>query len=86
MQIAEIFGMKKGRSDLRPRIQASEKEMEADRQYFMKKMGWSEEKFKDYMIRPKRPHTDYPSEVDLYQKLIGFYRKFNLKFGRLTWR
>lgn len=64
----------------------SERDMEKDRQYFMKKMGWSEEKFKNYMFRPKRPHTDYPSEVELYHKLLGFYRSFNLKFGRLTWR
>lgn len=63
----------------------SEKDMEADRLYFMKKMGWSEEKFKDYMTRPERPHTDYPSEEALYQKLLGYYRKLNLKFGRLIW-
>jgi N-acetyl sugar amidotransferase len=64
----------------------SEKDMEADRLYFIKKMGWTEEKFKDYMSRPEKPHTDYPSEVFLYQRLLDLYRRLNLKFGRLSWR
>jgi len=63
----------------------SEKEMEADRLYFIKKMGWSEEKFKDYISRPEKPHTDYPSEIFLYRRLLNLYRHLNLKFGRLTW-
>ena len=63
----------------------SEKEMEADRLYFIKKMGWSEEKFADYIARPEKPHTDYPSEAALYQKLLNVYRKLNLKVGRLKW-
>jgi N-acetyl sugar amidotransferase len=64
----------------------SEKEMEADRRYFMKKMGWSEEKFEDYMRRPEKPHTAYPSEAGLYEKLLKLYRSLNLKVGRVTWR
>lgn len=63
----------------------SEREMEADRLYFIKKMGWSEEKFADYMRRPERPHTDFPSEAALFNKLLSIYRKLNLKVGRLTW-
>jgi N-acetyl sugar amidotransferase len=63
----------------------SEREMEADRLYFLKKMGWSEEKFAEYMARPERPHTAYPSEVHLYQRLLGLYRSLNLRVGRLTW-
>lgn len=64
----------------------SEKEMESDRLYFIKKMGWSEEKFAEYMRRPERPHTDFPSEAAVYHKLIGLYRRLNLKVGRLTWK
>ena len=64
----------------------SEKEMESDRLYFIKKMGWSEEKFADYMKRPERPHDDFPSEAKLYHRLLGLYRKLNLKIGRLTWQ
>ncbi|SKA89461.1 N-acetyl sugar amidotransferase [Thiothrix eikelboomii] len=63
----------------------SEQEMEADRLYFMKKMGWSEEKFSDYMSRPEKPHDLYPSEVHLYRKLLGLYRKYKLNFGKVTW-
>ncbi|AQR75541.1 hypothetical protein BXU08_19440 [Sphingomonas sp. LM7] len=64
----------------------SEKDMEADRLYFIKKMGWSEEKFADYIARPERPHTDYPSEAAFFQKLLALYRRMNLKVGRLVWK
>jgi N-acetyl sugar amidotransferase len=63
----------------------SEKDMETDRLYFIKKMGWSEEKFEDYIRRPEKPHDAYPSEAAFYRKLLAFYRKFGLKLGRLTW-
>jgi N-acetyl sugar amidotransferase len=63
----------------------SAKEMEADRRYFMKKMGWNEEKFEDYMHRPEKPHTAYPSEAALYAKLLKLYRTLNLQFGRVIW-
>lgn len=62
----------------------SEKEMEADRLYFIKKMGWTEEKFADYIARPEKPHTDYPSEAAFYEKLLRLYRRMNLKIGRVT--
>ena len=64
----------------------SEKEMEADRLYFIKKMGWSEEKFRDYMSRPEKPHTDYPSEAAFFQKLLALYRRMNLRVGRIVWK
>lgn len=63
----------------------SAKAMEADRRYFIKKMGWSEEKFADYMSRPARPHSDYPSEAALHDRLLALYRRLNFKFGRLIW-
>ncbi|MEO5772688.1 MAG: N-acetyl sugar amidotransferase [Sphingomicrobium sp.] len=63
----------------------SEKEMEADRLYFIKKMGWSEEKFQDYMSRSEKPHTDYLSERAFYEKLLRLYRRFKLQAGRLQW-
>lgn len=62
----------------------SEKEMEADRLYFIKKMGWSEEKFRDYMARPEKPHTDYPSEAALYAKMLDLYRRMNLSVGKVA--
>lgn len=63
----------------------SAKEMEQDRRYFIKKMGWSEEKFADYMKRPPKPHSDYPSEAGFFDWLLSIYRRLNLKFGRVTW-
>lgn len=63
----------------------NEKDMEADRRYFIKKMGWSEEKFEDYMRRPERPHDDFPSEAAFYERLLSLYRRLNLRIGRLTW-
>lgn len=64
----------------------SERAMERDRRYFIKKMGWDEAKFEDYMRRPEVPHDAYPSEAGYYRKLVALYRKLNLKFGRLVWR
>ena len=63
----------------------NEKDMEADRRYFIKKMGWSDEKFEDYMRRPERSHDEFPSEAAFYDKLLALYRRLNLKIGRLTW-
>lgn len=63
----------------------SEKEMETDRLYFIKKMGWTEAKFEDYMRRVQRPHEEYPSEASLYAKLLSLYRKLNFRFGRISW-
>ena len=64
----------------------SESDMESDRLYFIKKMGWTEEKFQDYISRPEVKHDVYPSEVNLYKFLLNSYRKFNFKLGRLTWK
>jgi N-acetyl sugar amidotransferase len=65
---------------------SSAKEMEADRRYFIKKMGWSEEKFADYVGRPEKPHTAFPSEAALYERLLKLYRNLNLKIGRIAWK
>lgn len=61
----------------------SEKDMESDRRYFMKKMGWSEEKFEEYMRRPEKPHDSYPSEAALYDKLLALYRRLRLNVGKV---
>jgi N-acetyl sugar amidotransferase len=58
------------------------KELEADRQYFMKKMGWSEAKLADYLRRPEIPHTAYPSESGLWHRLLETYRRLNLSIGK----
>ncbi len=64
----------------------NESDMESDRLYFIKKMGWTEEKFQDYINRPEIKHDAYPSEEKFYKFLLNSYRKFNLKLGRLIWK
>ncbi|MEP7221250.1 MAG: N-acetyl sugar amidotransferase [Novosphingobium sp.] len=61
----------------------SQRDLDADKQYFLKKMGWSEEKFEAYLARPEVPHDAYPSEAALWERLLALYRKFNLRLGRL---
>jgi N-acetyl sugar amidotransferase len=61
----------------------SEKDLEADKQYFLKKMGWSEQKLSDYLARPGKPHDAYPSEAKTYYRLLDLYRKLNLQTGKV---
>lgn len=44
----------------------SEEDLERDKRYFIKKMGWTHEKLADYINRPARSHLDYASEEHLY--------------------
>jgi len=55
----------------------SETELEKDKQYFLKKMGWSNEQLDEYISRPNKPHSAYPSEKPLYDFLLKLYRKFS---------
>jgi hypothetical protein len=50
-------------------------ELEADKQYFMKKMGWTTADLDSYLRRPPRPHDEYPSERWLWELLVGAYRR-----------
>lgn len=61
----------------------SERDLEADRQYFMKKMGWNEAKLADYLARPEKPHDAYPSEAKFFHRLLGIYRRLNMKVGQV---
>jgi len=40
--------------------------LEEDKQYFLKKMGWSMDQLKDYIFRPEKSHSLYPSEKQLW--------------------
>jgi N-acetyl sugar amidotransferase len=53
----------------------SEKELEEDRDYFLKKMGWSLLQFEHYLNRPEKSHSIYASEKKLYNYLCSFYKK-----------
>jgi len=41
-------------------------ELEDDKQYFLKKMGWTSEQLDEYLKRPEVPHDKYPSEKNFY--------------------
>ncbi|NVJ98901.1 MAG: N-acetyl sugar amidotransferase [Alphaproteobacteria bacterium] len=56
----------------------SQKDLDADIQYFLKKMNWSEQQLKDYLAAPPRLHADYPSEAPLYE----FFKKVYFKLFR----
>lgn len=61
----------------------SERELQADKDYFMKKMGWSDNKLRDYISRPAKSHEEYPSEAGLFHRLLAIYKRLNLKIGRI---
>lgn len=46
-----------------------------DRGFVIKKLGWSEEDFEDYLRKPAIPHESYGSEVWIYDLLKPFYKK-----------
>lgn len=54
----------------------SERALNEDRQYFLKKMGWSESALDDYLSRRGRPHTDFGSEIGLWNFCMKIYRSF----------
>nr|WP_255700533.1 N-acetyl sugar amidotransferase [Dethiosulfovibrio faecalis] len=45
----------------------SERELEEDIAYFLKKMGWSRDELDSYLARPEKPHSAYPSEKAFYK-------------------
>lgn len=54
----------------------SERALEDDIQYFIKKMGWSERQLGEYILRPAVPHDSYPSEKPLWYFCLGVYKKY----------
>jgi N-acetyl sugar amidotransferase len=48
---------------------------ETDRNYFLKKMGWSEGDLEKYLRRPEVPHDAYPSERALWDWMRKVYQK-----------
>jgi N-acetyl sugar amidotransferase len=52
----------------------SEKELIEDRQYFLKKMGWSESDLTGYLSRAPRDHAEFGSEIGLWKFCMSVYR------------
>lgn len=51
-------------------------EMNSDKNYFLKKMKWSEEQLNNYIKRSEILHSDYSSEKYIWDKLNTFYKYF----------
>ena len=54
----------------------SEKDLEGDKQYFLKKMGWSADDLEDYINRPRREHGEFSSEKWFWDLMRIPYRKY----------
>lgn len=52
----------------------SERALNEDRQYFLKKMGWSESALEDYLSRGQRSHSDFGSEIGFWNFCMKVYR------------
>jgi N-acetyl sugar amidotransferase len=54
-------------------------DLEADKAYFQKKMGWTSTQLQEYIERPGKPHSLYPSEREAWSRFAALYwraRKF----------
>jgi len=51
-------------------------DLQADIEYFLKKMNWSEQDLQDYLARPARPHDDFASEAPLYERLLAWQKRY----------
>ena len=54
----------------------SERALEEDKEYFLKKMGWRRTDLEEYIARPEKSHAAYGSEKRLYYFLTGVYARF----------
>lgn len=51
-----------------------EKDLIQDREYFLKKMGWTEDQLSEYLRRPAKSHLEYGSEFPMWTRLLRFYK------------
>lgn len=53
---------------------SSVEELEQDKAYFLKKLGWTKWQLEEYLKRPERAHSLYPSEKALYDYCSQIYK------------
>ncbi|MBQ5939636.1 N-acetyl sugar amidotransferase [Massilia sp. AB1] len=56
-------------------------QLNEDRQYFLKKMGWGEADLTAYIARPEIAHTAYPSEQPLWDFCANVLRRLRKAFA-----
>lgn len=49
-------------------------DLEEDKRYFLKKMGWTEIQLQEYIDRPEKAHNAYPSEKKLWDFCLRVYK------------
>ena len=52
----------------------SEQALDEDKQYFLKKMGWTAEQLNNYIKRPEILHSCYPTEYSFAKFLMSVYK------------
>lgn len=63
----------------------TERDLAEDREYFLKKMDWTEDDLREYLKRSEVPHDHYPSEIALWKYLAAIYRKLKQARERARW-
>ena len=53
----------------------SKADLESDKVYFLKKMGWEEKQLETYLKRPEVPHSAYGSERPLWEFCRKLYNR-----------
>ena len=56
----------------------SQRDLELDKAYFLKKMNWTGEELDNYLSRPEISHSFYGTELSLVRKLKSFLSSFKL--------
>lgn len=55
----------------------NDSELKSDLEYFLKKMGWKMQVLDEYLSRPSKQHTNYPSDRGLWNGLARIYTRFS---------
>jgi hypothetical protein len=61
---------------------SSREQLVSDKQYFLKKFGWSDEQLKRYLERPEVGHSQYGHDIDILaplRTLKYFFKGLNKK-------
>ena len=55
---------------------SSDIKLNEDKEYFIKKMNWSEKDLQNYIQRPQKSHSEYPNSKFIYENLLKLYKLF----------
>ena len=52
-------------------------QLNEDKEYFLKKMNWTQEKLEEYLKRPAISHTQYANSKFIYENLLKYTNYLN---------